>query len=322
MSIKTINTTNFWRKLPRPFTVLAPMEGVTDYIFREIVANYLPKPDVLFTEFTNVEALNSLGLEKTIPRFKFSKEQKPIVAQIWGLKPENYYKTAKLIEKLGFDGIDINMGCPDRAVVKIGACSALINNHPLAKEIIEATKKGSKKLPISVKTRIGFKEVVTEEWITFLLEQKIDALTVHGRTSKQMSDIPANWKEIEKAVKIKDDISPSTIIIGNGDVKSYKEALKRVKESHVDGIMIGRGIFSNPWVFEKKVKEHSFEESKKILIKHLKLCDSGYSNDKVTSYETVKKFFKMYINNFNGANKLRSKLMETKSIEEALKLLK
>ena len=316
MSIKTIDTTNFWRKLPRPFTVLAPMEDVTDFTFREIVATELPKPDVLFTEFTNVEAINSVGFEKTIPRFKFSKKQRPIVAQIWGLKPENYFKTAKLIEKLGFDGIDINMGCPDRAVVKIGACSALINNQPLVKEIIEATRKGSKKLPISVKTRIGVKEVVTEEWITFLLEQKLDAITIHGRTAKQLSDVPANWVEIAKAVKIKNNISPNTIVIGNGDVKSYKEVLKRVKDSQVDGIMIGRGIFSNPWVFEKKPKKHSQDEYKSVLKKHLDMYDH------IIHYDKVKKFYKMYINNFDGASKLRSKLMQTKSIEEALKLLK
>jgi tRNA-dihydrouridine synthase len=316
MSIKTIDTTNFWQKLPRPFTVLAPMEDVTDFTFREIVATELPKPDVLFTEFTNVEALNSVGFEKTIPRFKFSKEQRPIVAQIWGLKPENYFKTAKLIEKLGFDGIDINMGCPDRAVVKIGACSALINNQPLVKEIIEATRKGSKKLPISVKTRIGVKEVVTEDWIAFLLEQKLDAITIHGRTAKQLSDVPANWVEISKAVKIRNKISPNTIIIGNGDVKSYKEALKRVKESQVDGIMIGRGIFVNPWVFEKKPKKHSQDEYKSVLKKHLDMYDH------TIHYDKVKKFYKMYVNNFNGANSLRAKLMQTKSIEEALKLLK
>ncbi|MEK7536611.1 MAG: tRNA-dihydrouridine synthase [Patescibacteria group bacterium] len=308
--------TNFWKKLPKPFTVLAPMENVTDFAFREIVATKLPKPDVLFTEFTNVEALNSLGFEKTIPRFKFSKNQKPIVAQIWGLKPENYFKTAKLIERLGFDGIDINMGCPDRAVVKIGACSALINNQPLVKEIIEATRKGSKKLPISVKTRIGFKEVAIEGWITFLLEQKIDALTVHGRTSKQMSDLPADWNEIKKAVEIKNNISPSTIIIGNGDIKSYKEALKRAKMSQVDGIMIGRGIFSNPWVFEKEPKKHTSDEYKNILIDHLKLLD------KEKYFDEVKKFFKMYICNFDGASNFRAKLMQTKSTEEALKLLK
>lgn len=306
---------NFWKKLPKPFVALAPMEDVTDFVFREIVATELPRPDVMFTEFTNVEALNSNGFDKTIHRFKFSKNQRPIVAQIWGLKPENYFKSAKLIEKLGFDGIDINMGCPDRAVVKIGACSALINNKSLAKEIIEAVKKGSKKLPISVKTRIGFKKIVTEEWITFLLEQNIDALTIHGRTVKEMSDVPANWDEIKKAVEIKNKISPKTVIVGNGDVKSYSEVIKRYKNYNVDGVMIGRGIFSNPWIFDKNDKKHTPDEYKNILINHLKLLDQE------KYFDEVKKFFKMYICNFEGANKLRAKLMQTKSVKEALKLL-
>lgn len=316
MGIKKIGVNNFWRKLPRPFTVLAPMENVTNFAFRQVVATKLPKPDVLFTEFTNVEALNSEGFERTIPRFTLSMSQKPIVAQIWGTNPENYYKSAKLIEKLGFDGIDINMGCPDRAVVKIGACSALINNKSLAKEIIEAVKKGSKKLPISVKTRIGFKEIVTEEWVTFLLEQNIDALTIHGRTVKQMSDVPANWDEIKKAVEIKNKISPKTVIVGNGDVISYSEVIKRHKNYNVDGVMIGRGIFSNPWIFDKNDKKHTPDEYKNILINHLKLLDQE------KYFDEVKKFFKMYICNFEGANKLRAKLMQTKSVKEALKLLK
>lgn len=307
---------NFWRKLPRPFTVLAPMENVTNFAFRQVVATKLPKPDVLFTEFTNVEALNSGGFERTIPRFTLSMSQKPIVAQIWGINPENYFKSAKLIEKLGFDGIDINMGCPDRAVVKIGACSALINNKYLAKEIIEAVKKGSKKLPISVKTRIGFKKIVTEEWITFLLEQNIDALTIHGRTVKEMSDVPANWDEIKKAVEIKNKISPKTVIVGNGDVINYSEVIKRYKNYNVDGVMIGRGIFSNPWIFDKNDKKHTPDEYKNILINHLKLLDQE------KYFDEVKKFFKMYICNFEGANKLRAKLMQTKSVKEALKLLK
>lgn len=306
---------NFWRKLPRPFTVLAPMENVTNFAFRQVVATKLPKPDVLFTEFTNVEALNSGGFERTIPRFTLSMSQKPIVAQIWGTNPENYFKSAKLIEKLGFDGIDINMGCPDRAVVKIGACSALINNKYLAKEIIEAVKKGSKKLPISVKTRIGFKKIVTEEWITFLLEQNIDALTIHGRTVKEMSDVPANWDEIKKAVEIKNKISPKTVIVGNGDVINYSEVIKRYKNYNVDGVMIGRGIFSNPWIFDKNDKKHTPDEYKNILINHLKLLDQE------KYFDEVKKFFKMYICNFEGANKLRAKLMQTKSVKEALKLL-
>lgn len=307
---------NFWTKLPKPFTVLAPMEDVTNFAFREIVSIVLPKPDVVFTEFTNTDALTSVGFDKTIHRFKFSNNQKPIVAQLWGTKPENFERSAKIAYDLGFDSIDINMGCPVKTVVKIGACSALINNQPLAKEIIIATKKGAGKLPISVKTRIGLKEVVTEEWITFLLEQNLDAVTIHGRTSKQMSDVPANWEEISKAVKIKNQISPQTIIIGNGDIKNYNDVIEKSKRYDVDGVMIGRGIFSNPWIFEKITKTHTFKESKEVLIKHLKLCES-YEH-----YDKIKKFYKMYINNFDGAGKLRAELMQTKNIQDALNLLK
>lgn len=307
--------TNFWQKLPKPFVALAPMEDVTDFVFREIVATTLPRPDVMFTEFTNVEALNSEGFEKTIYRFKYSEKQRPIVAQIWGLNPENYYETAKLIEELGFDGIDINMGCPDRAVVKMGACSALINNEPLAKEIIVATKEGAKKLPVSVKTRLGLKEIITEKWITFLLEHKLDAITIHGRTAKELSDVPTHWNEIQEAVIIRDNISPKTIVIGNGDVTNYKEVLEKAKTSGVDGVMIGRGIFSNPWVFEKINKMHSQDEYKAVLLKHLDLYD------KERHFDEIKKFFKMYINNFSGASKLRASLMQTKTLDEVKKLL-
>lgn len=313
MSNQKMNS--FWKKLPRPFMVLAPMENVTDFVFREVVSKYLPKPDVCFTEFTNVDALNSGGFEKTIHRFKFSDKQRPIVAQIWGTNPENFMKSAKIAEDLGFNGIDINMGCPVRAVTKIGACSALINNQALASEIIKATREGAKNLPISVKTRIGFKTIVTDDWITFLLEQKIDALTIHGRTAKQLSDIPANWDEIAKAVKIKNRIAPETIIIGNGDIKSRNEAIKKHEETGVDGVMVGRGIFSNPWVFERKEKVHKFDDYKKVLLKHLEMYDN------TMHYDKLKKFFKMYINNFSGASNLRAILMETKNINEALKIL-
>lgn len=310
---------NFWQKLPKPFVALAPMEDVTDYVFREVVATELPRPDVMFTEFTNVEAINSAGFEKTIYRFKFSERQRPIVAQIWGLNPENYYKTAKMIVDLGFDGIDINMGCPDRAVVKIGACSALINNEPLAKEIILATQEGAKKLPVSVKTRLGLKEVVTERWIGFLLEHKLDAIIIHGRTSKQMSDVPANWNEITKAVDIKDKVCPNTLLIGNGGVKNYSEGIELSKKYKLDGAMIATGMLSNPWAFDKTGKEHGLNDNKKILIKHLNLYNKTKESNK--AYGVMKKFYKMYINNFDGASKLRGKLMETKTIEEALKLL-
>ena len=311
---------NFWTKLPKPFVALAPMEDVTDFVFREIVSLYLPRPDVMFTEFTNVEALNSAGFEKTIYRFKFDKKERPVVAQIWGLNPENYYKTAKLISELGFDGIDINMGCPDRAVIKIGTCSALINNHPLANEIILATKEGAKNLPISVKTRLGLKEVITEKWITFLLEHKLDAITIHGRTSKQMSDVPADWEEIKKAVDIRNKISPNILLIGNGDVKNYKNGIELSKRYGLDGAMIATGILSNPWAFEKTEKEYSLENNKEVLIKHLDLYSKTKESNK--AYGVMKKFFKMYINNFEGAADLRAKLMTTKNVKEAFKLLK
>ncbi|HET7098637.1 MAG TPA: tRNA-dihydrouridine synthase, partial [Patescibacteria group bacterium] len=310
---------NFWKKLPKPFFVLAPMENVTDFAFREVVATELPKPDVLFTEFTNVEALTSKGYEKTIPRFKFSKNQRPIVAQIWGNKPELFYKVAQMVQKLGFDGIDINMGCPDRTVVKNGGGAGMINTPSLAKEVIEAVKKGAKKLPISVKTRIGVKEIVTEKWITFLLEQKIDTLTIHGRTARQMSEGLANWEEISKAVKIRDRVAPNTLIIGNGDVKDYSEAIEKVQKHGLDGIMIARGIFANPWIFEPIRTQHSKQEYIKVLLKHLDLYEKEHGLKR--GLDPMKKFFKMYINNFPGASKLRQKLMLSKTYAEVREIL-
>lgn len=314
--------TNFWKGLPRPFTVLAPMENVTDYAFREIVATYLPKPGVMFTEFTNVEALNSEGFKKTIPKLKFSEKQRPIVAQIWGTKPEAFYKSAQLIQKLKFDGIDINMGCPVREVLKGGAGAAMINNPKLVKEIIDAVKNGADKLPLSIKTRIGVKSIVTVDWITFLLEQKIDALTIHGRTATQMSKGLADWEEIKKAVEARNKIAPETLIIGNGDVESYPQVLDFQKKYGVDGVMIGRGIFKNPWVFDKsqEIQKPTKEEYIEILLKHMELNQKENTSPK--AFEPMKKFFKMYINNFKGANILRQKLMETKNFTEARELLK
>ncbi len=313
--------TNFWKELPKPFTVLAPMENVTDFVFREVVANNLPQPDVMFTEFTNVEALTSDGFERTIPRFKFSEEQRPIVAQIWGTNPESFYKVAKMVKELRFDGIDINMGCPIHEVVKSGAGAGMIENRDIVKEVIAAIKEGAPNLALSVKTRIGIRSVTTEDWITFLLEQKIDALTIHGRTAKQMSKGEADWKEIAKAVQIRNKISPNTLIIGNGDIESYQKAITAHEQYGVDGIMIGRGIFKNPWVFEKslKPKVHTRKEYIDVLLSHLNLYEKTWGDTK--SPEPMKKFYKMYINNFKGANSLRQKLMETKNFNQAREIL-
>lgn len=308
---------NVWQELAhtsKPFLALAPLDGVTDFVFREIVAQ-TAKPDVLFTEFTNVDALLSKGYDRTIPRPRFSEIQRPIIAQIWGTDPKNFYTVTKLVKELGFDGIDINMGCPDRAVMKIGSGASLIKNPNLAGEIIAATRDGARGLPISVKTRIGINTVMTEIWMTYLLEQKLDALTIHGRTVKELSKVPAHWDEIAKVVKLCDQIFPDTIIVGNGDIKSRKEAVRAHEVYGVDGVMIGRGIFANPWVFEKTSKIHTYQESLCLLLKHTKLFCDTYPHPR--AYSVMKKFFKMYVKAFPGADELKKQLMTTKNFSEA-----
>lgn len=309
---------NFWTKLPRDFTILAPMDDVTDVVFRQIVAENA-RPDVFFTEFTNCDGICSAGREKLLPRLKFTEDQRPIVAQIWGTHPETYFETAKLIQKMGFDGIDINMGCPEHKVIKQGACSALINNPELAKQIIQAVKKGAPKLPLSVKTRLGLKTIETDRWISFLLEQDLAAITIHGRTAKEMSKVAVHWDEIAKAVKLRDLSKKPTLIIGNGDILSMDESRQKILKTGIDGVMIGRGIFANPWVFEKEISIHTTSERIQLAIKHLTLFDKTYGDTK--NYNIMKKFFKSYINNFDGAAEFRAKLMETKTALEAKLLL-
>jgi len=309
---------NFWKNLVKPFLILAPMEDVTDHVFREIVCD-IAKPDVLFTEFTSADGLMSVGKNRVIRSLLFSEKQRPIVAQIWGTKPENYLNTAKLVREMGFDGIDINMGCPDKGVIKKNAGSALIRDFKMAKEMIDAVKQGSADLAVSVKTRLGFDKVITEEWISFLLEQKLDALAIHGRIATEMSKKPADWNEIKKAVDIRDKIAPNTLIVGNGDVKSYKQAISYSKKYKVDGIMIGRGIFTNPWIFEKEQKLHTKEEQILILINHTKLFVDTWSNTK--NFNVLKKFYKMYVRNFDGADELRQCLMECDNYEQVISVL-
>lgn len=312
---------NFWLELSKPFVVLAPMENVTDFVFREIIAKHLPKPDVFFTEFTNTDGLASeKGYAETVKRLKFSANQRPIVAQIWGSNPENFLKSAQICLDLGFDGVDINMGCPDKSVIKSGGGAGCIGNIELVREIIIATKEGLKnKIPLSVKTRLGNKSITYQEWTTFLLEQKIDTLTIHGRTPSQMSKGLANWDAIGEIVKLKNNISPNTIIIGNGDVLSKSEVMSKHNKYGVDGVMIARGIFKNPWIFDDKNKKHETYEYIDLALKHTNLFYKTYQDTK--HFAVLKKFFKMYINGFNDAGKLRIRLMETKRIEEVTKIL-
>ena len=313
---------NIYEELPKPFFVLAPLDDVTDVVFRQIVASCYP-PDLFFTEFVNVDGLQSHGRERIIHRLLTVPSDKPIVAQIWGKNPENYYKTAKELFDMGFSGIDINMGCPDKAVVKNGCCVALINDRPLAKETIAATKAGTDgKLPVSVKTRLGFNEI-DFTWHEFLLEQGIDSLTIHGRTKKQMSLVPADWDAIGHVRELRDKISPSTTIIGNGDVESIKQGRELASKYKLDGIMIGRGIFTNPFVFDENNNWENMSPSikKEIYAKQIQLFADTWLK-KERSVNTLKKFAKVYVNSFEGAKELREELMRTNSIEELLQLLK
>ncbi len=310
---------NIWQKLLKPYFVLAPMDDVTDTSFRRHVAKYAP-PELYYTEFTNVEGLFSVGRDHVLRRFKYTEREKPLVAQIWGLNPDLYEKAAALCVELGFDGVDINMGCPESGVVKKGCCSALVNNPELAKKIIEATKKGANgKIPVSVKCRIGFNKIVTEQWCGFLLDQGIDALIVHGRTTKEMSKVPAHWDEIGKVVQIRNEKKLKTAIIGNGDVESREQGESLAKQYGLDGIMIGRGIFHNFWIFNKEQKNHSPDERMKILVDHTKTFIEDWGTTK--NFAILKKFYKIYASGFEGAVELRVKLMECKTPEEVYKVV-
>jgi len=312
---------NIYSKLPRPFFTLAPLDDVTDVVFRRIIADCSP-PDLFFTEFVNVDGLQSPGRDKLLHKLRLSSSDKPIIAQIWGKEPSNYYKTAKEIASMGFAGIDINMGCPDKAVVRNGCCIALINNRPLARDVIAATKAGAgKNLPISVKTRLGFDEV-DFSWHEFLLEQSLDCLTIHGRTKKQMSLVPADWAAIGHVSQLRNKISPETVLIGNGDVANLKQGKELASRYHLDGIMIGRGVFGDPYVFSQHSNWQTETSLNKIglFTKHIQLFIDTWQNDE-RNFAALKKFAKIYINNFEGAKELRERLMHANSPQELLTLL-
>lgn len=309
---------NFWEKLEKPIMALAPMDGVTDSVFRQIVC-LVGKPDVLFTEFVPVDAILSSAGDKVIEKsLKFTETEKPIVAQIWGTDPEKFYQSARILKRLGFDGIDINMGCPVHDIIKKGACSALIKNPKLAQEIILATIKGAGGLPVSVKTRLGFDQLETEKWARTLLQTPISALILHLRTAKEMSKVPSHWDEIAKVVEIKSRLHPRGVIIGNGDIKTLKEAKEKCKKYGIDGVMIGRGIFENVWFFNENIDitKATPKQRKELLNKHLNLFKKTWGNTK--HFELMKKFVKCYINSFKGSKDIRESLMKTKSLDDLI----
>lgn len=303
-----------WKKLPTPFFVLAPMEGATDTCFRRLVQS-CGEPDVYFTEFTSVDGMFSPGAREVQQRLRYTEDERPLIAQIWGIDPQLYYKAARHIVELGFDGIDINMGCPERSVVKRGACSALINNPTLASEVIEATKKGvDGRIPVSVKIRIGFDGVAIDTWIPHVLKHQPAALTVHLRTTAEMSDVPAHWELATRIRELRDEHSPETILIGNGDVKSMAQGREKAAQHGYDGIMIGRGVFHNPYVFDDSIdwSTQTKKQRLELLDRHVQLFADTWGETK--HFATLKRFVKVYVGGFEDSAALRDEMMKTNSL--------
>lgn len=307
----------FWEKLQKPFFVLAPMYEVTDNAFREMLARHA-RPDVFFTEFVSADGLiHEASREKLIAlHLRYEQNQRPIVAQIFSSNPSAIYEATKLIESLGFDGVDINMGCPDKTIVKQGSGSALIQDPGRAKEIVSAAQEGAKTIPISVKTRTGFSSESVDSWIGALLETKPAAITVHGRTRKEMSRVPADWNAIGQAARIAK--GSETLIIGNGDVRNTVEGEEKSKLYGVDGVMIGRAIFENFYVFSGR-KQPSLEERMQLLREHVELFE-GYYKD-LKPFRVMYKHIGNYLKGFKGAKNLRSIFMQSNSAGDFFRTL-
>ncbi|HHM3448240.1 TPA: tRNA dihydrouridine synthase [Staphylococcus aureus] len=310
---------NFWSELPRPFFILAPMEDVTDIVFRHVVSE-AARPDVFFTEFTKTESFcHPEGIHSVRGRLTFSEDEQPMVAHIWGDKPEQFRETSIQLAKMGFKGIDLNMGCPVANVAKKGKGSGLILRPDVAAEIIQATKAGG--LPVSVKTRLGYYEIDEwKDWLKHVFEQDIANLSIHLRTRKEMSKVDAHWELIEAIKNLRDEIAPNTLLTINGDIPDRKTGLELAEKYGIDGVMIGRGIFHNPFAFEKEPREHTSKELLDLLRLHLSLFNK-YEKDEIRQFKSLRRFFKIYVRGIRGASELRHQLMNTQSIAEARALL-
>jgi len=329
---RKIKSDNFWKTLKKPIFVLAPMANVTDSVFRKLFAKY-GKPDVIWTEFVSADGLMSKGREKLLHNLDYTKAERPIVAQLFTGHLEPMKGASQLVAELGFDGIDINMGCPDRAVEKQGGGSALIKNPEQAIEIIKSAREGvgnafvkrdKKKfpriiIPVSVKTRIGYSKVDLD-WVRILLEQKLPVLTLHLRTRKEMSDVPAHWEVMPEIIKMRDTISPETLIIGNGDVESIEDGLAKIEKSGCDGVMVGRGIFGKPWFFNRDMRHPAKAIRLKILLEHTKAFEKTYKG--IKNFDVMKKHFKAYVSGWDGAKELRVELMNCKNAKEVASVLR
>ncbi|MFN8513722.1 MAG: tRNA-dihydrouridine synthase [Thermomicrobiales bacterium] len=315
---------NIWRELPQPIFILAPMEDVTDSVFRRIIAKN-GAPDLFFTEFTYVEGLMSKGRKPTSHRFVHTDAEQPLIAQIWGAQPKNFYAVARDLasgEFGPFAGIDLNMGCPERKVVRRGSCAGLIEHPAHAIEIIRATQEGAGDLPVSVKTRCGTTSWVTETWAETLLNENLAALTIHGRIASEQSKFPARWEEIEKVVALRDRLGKETLIIGNGDVASHADGLEKAARHGVDGVMVGRGIFKNLWFFDPRIDPETISLLDRIdlLIEHIRLWKATWSEGQ-KNFEATKKMYKAYFACVPNTSELVRELLLLKTADETLDCL-
>lgn len=317
---------SFWKELPRPFSAMAPMADVTDAAFRALVAKR-GGPDVFWTEFISADGLyhtreikKMKDAENPLMRdLQFTKGEHSIVAQIFSCKPDMIAYATKLIAELGFDGVDINMGCPDKSVEKQRAGAALINTPELAVVLIKAAQDAGS-LPVSVKTRIGYNAESFEEWLPALLGANPAAITIHLRTRNEMSLVPAKWELMKKAVEIRNRINPEVLLIGNGDVETLEQGRRLSLESGCDGFMIGRGIFGNPWVFAGR-KPHDTPLAEKLAA----LLELAYAFEQLTppkNFSILKKHIKAFITGFDGAADLRARLMTANNARELDALMK
>lgn len=296
------------------------MADVTDAPFRRMIAKYSAHeredgtfggPDVMWTEFVSADGLMRAtpeGKEKLMKDLLYSEEERPIVAQLFTANPEHMEQAAALCKALGFDGIDINMGCPDRSIERQGCGSAMIKNPKSAKAVIDAAKRGAGTLPVSVKTRLGYNQDQLEEWLPFLLACNPAAITIHARTRKEMSKVPARWERVKRAVEIRNELGSSTLILGNGDALSLEDANVKAEETGADGVMLGRAIFGNPWLYHptKDLSNVSIEERSSVMLEHTRLFEELLPHK---NFAIMKKHYKAYVNGFDGAKELRVALM-------------
>lgn len=315
---------SFWSQLKKPFFVLAPLADVTDAPFRRMIAKYsahvradgtIGGPDVMWTEFVSADGLmraTEEGKKKLMADLLYSEEERPIVAQLFSSTPEYMEQAARLCMELGFDGVDINMGCPERTIEKQGCGSAMIRNPESAIAVIQAAKKGAGDIPVSVKTRLGYNKDELEQWLPLLLKEEPAVITLHARTRKEMSKVPARWERVARAVEIRNELQSGTLVIGNGDVHSLEVARLKVEDTGADGVMLGRAIFGNPWLFhpEKDLSNVSLEERFAVVLEHTRLFEELLPHK---NFSVMKKHFKAYINGFDGAKELRNEMMELAS---------